>query len=179
MSFSDADLITRVLLNDDRHAFGELVRRYQSAVRGMLRKLTSGDDSLADDLSQDTFIQAYRKLSKYKGHAKFSTWLYRIAYNLFISDIRRKRELISFDENPIESSVPAVTDQIELKQDLEMAMKQLTVNECAAIHLCYQEGLSHEEAARVLDCPLGTVKTHILRGKNKLREILSVWRKGT
>ena len=70
-AFADADLIARVVVNDDRHAFSELVRRHQSAVRASLRKLTRGDEGLADDLAQETFILAYRNLSKFRFDAKF------------------------------------------------------------------------------------------------------------
>lgn len=176
MSFSDGDLIARVLLNDDHHAFGELSRRYQSTVRNMLRKLTAGDLALADDLAQETFIRAYRSISKYKGKGKFSSWLYRISYNLFISHIRKKREFTSRSEDkPIEGEVPSDSERIHLKLDLASAMKRLKEQERAAINLCFQKGLSHEEAAEILDCPIGTVKTNILRGKNKLRRFLQDW----
>src|SRR5580698_7859178 len=89
---SDAALLTRARIGDDRHAFGELVRRNQSAVRAALRKLTRGNQALADDLAQETFLLAYRSLRNFRGDAKFGTWLYRIAYNVFVSDTRRRRE---------------------------------------------------------------------------------------
>src|SRR5438034_7360208 len=90
---SDAQLIARVLVQDDRHAFGELVRRHQSVVRAWLRKLTAGNHALADDLAQETFLLAYRNLRSFRQEAKFSTWLYRIAYNAFLADIRKTRQL--------------------------------------------------------------------------------------
>ena len=90
---SDAALIARVVVSDDRHAFGELVRRHQSAVRATLRKLTSGNSALADDLAQETFLLAYRNLKSFRQEARFSTWLYRIAYNAFLADARKMKEL--------------------------------------------------------------------------------------
>ena len=81
MELTDADLIARVLANDDQHAFGELVRRHQSSVRGLLRQLTRTDVSLADDLAQETFLRAYKNIRSFRGEARFFTWLYRIAYN--------------------------------------------------------------------------------------------------
>ena len=90
---SDAALIARVVVGDDRHAFGELVRRHQSAVRATLRKLTSGNAALADDLAQETFLLAYRNLKSFRQEARFSTWLYRIAYNAFLADARKMKEL--------------------------------------------------------------------------------------
>ena len=79
MSLTDADLVARVLLDDDHHAFSELVRRHQSAVRGLLRNLTRTDAALADDLAQETFLKAFKHIGSFRGEAKFSTWLYRIA----------------------------------------------------------------------------------------------------
>src|ERR1043166_8284441 len=90
---SDAQLIARVLVQDDRHAFGELVRRYQSAVRATLRKLTGGNQALAEDLAQETFLLAYRNLRSFRQEARFSTWLYRIAYNAFLAAARTTKEL--------------------------------------------------------------------------------------
>jgi RNA polymerase sigma factor (sigma-70 family) len=168
----DSDLIARVLLDDDHHAFGELVKRHQSTVRATLRKLTAGNETLADELAQDTFLKAYRSLGKFRGEAKFSTWLYRIAYNVFQSDARSTKYHEPFDESQLEPQMP---EAIDLRQDIEAAMIRLTDKERAAIALCYTSGLTHEEAADVLQWPLGTVKTNILTGKEKLRRYLAPW----
>jgi len=82
---SDGQLIARVVVSDDRHAFSELVRRHQSSVRATLRKLAGGNAALADDLAQEAFLLAYRNLKSFRQDAKFSTWLYRIAYNVCLS----------------------------------------------------------------------------------------------
>ena len=97
MELTDADLIARVLADDDQHAFGELVRRHQSSVRGLLRQLTRTDIALADDLSQEAFLRAYKNIRSFRGEARFSTWLYRIAYNCFREDARRRKELVGVD----------------------------------------------------------------------------------
>src|SRR5438045_5565259 len=89
---TDAELIARVVVRDDRHAFSELVRRHQSAVRTTLRRLTVGNHALADDLAQDTFMLAYRNLRSFRQEARFSTWLYRIATNAFLADARKRKE---------------------------------------------------------------------------------------
>ncbi|HEX8678919.1 MAG TPA: sigma-70 family RNA polymerase sigma factor, partial [Chthoniobacterales bacterium] len=98
MSLTDADLLARVLLHEDQNAFSELVRRHQSAVRGLLRQLTRSDLALADDLAQETFIRAYKNIRSFRGEAKFSTWLYRIAYNCFREEARKRKELVGIDE---------------------------------------------------------------------------------
>ncbi|MHB8878678.1 MAG: RNA polymerase sigma factor [Myxococcaceae bacterium] len=167
MSPSDTELIARVLANDDRHAFGELVRRYQSEVRGMLRRLT-GDAAAADDLAQETFLRAHRSLGQYRGGAKLSCWLYRIAYNAFISQARRSPPPMAY-----EAPVSASMDHVLSRHDLMRAMAELRPDERAALALTYGQDVSHEEAARILDWPLGTLKTNVLRAKDKLRERLA------
>lgn len=176
MPLSDHDLIARTLADDDRHAFGELVRRHQSTLRAFLRRLTGGRHALADDLAQEAFLEAYRTLSRYRGDAAFSTWVLGIAYNRFRSARRRERETVEWTEDTAaESRAPSFTAAADLKHDLALAVGQLTADEQAAIHLCFGEGLSHQEAASVLGSPLGTVKTHVLRAKDKLRAQLRAW----
>jgi RNA polymerase sigma-70 factor (ECF subfamily) len=173
VSFADAELIARVLSSQDKNAFGELVRRYQSPVRGFLAKMLRGDSHTADDLAQETFLKAWRKLGAYRGDASFSAWLFGIAMNEFRSANRKRKELLSEDvlEMPPEAEMTARGPSLKL--DLTEALSRLSFEERAAVVLCCQNGLSHEEAAKALECPLGTVKTHILRGKEKLRQYLS------
>src|SRR5436190_10473653 len=128
---TDAELIARVVVQDDRHAFSELVRRYQSPVRATLRRLTAGNDALADDLAQETFLLAYRNLKSFRQEARFSTWLYRIATNAFFADARKMKELPLSDE--AESLAPAdaaagqgVARSAALSIDLERAMAILS-----------------------------------------------------
>lgn len=187
-SVTDEQLIARVVIHDDRHAFSELVRRHQSGVRATLRRLVAGDHALADDLAQETFLAAYRNLASFRQEARFSTWLYRIATNAFLAAARRRREVLLGDR------VGEVADEVDadgghddalstrdhadgaaLRLDMERAMAVLSDAERAAIVQCYHNDLSHEEAAYVLGCPVGTVKTHILRGKQKLRARLAAW----
>lgn len=184
---TDAQLIARVVVQDDRHAFSELVRRHQSAVRATLRRLTAGNHALADDLAQDTFMLAYRNLKSFRQEARFSTWLFRIATNAFLADARkRKEELLgdrdadlAADEDDDESRAgDGASDHTRgaaLRLDMERALAVLSEGERAAIVQCYHNDLSHEEAAYVLNCPVGTVKTHILRAKLKLKSQLAAW----
>ena len=176
MSFTDADLIARVLLQEDHNAFGELVRRYQSPVRGFLIKMTNGDTHLADDLAQEAFLKMWKKLGTFRSEGKFSTWLFGIAHNEWRMEVRGRREVAmeELDEQPPEPEQSDDAAKSNLRLDLAEAMKTLTAAERAAIVLCCQNGLSHDEAAQALDCPLGTVKTNVLRGKEKLRRRLAV-----
>ena len=172
MAFTDADLIVRVLSRADQNAFGELVRRHQSPVRLFLTRMTRGDTHLADDLAQETFLKAWQKLRAFRGEAKFSTWLFGIALNEFRALARRRHEFADPPEPASGESGSSSADTL-LRLDLTDALKLLNSNERAAVLLCCQNGMSHEEAAQILDCPLGTVKTHVLRGKEKLRRRLA------
>jgi len=185
---SDDELIARALVADDRHAFAELVRRHQSSVRACLRKLSAGNHALADDLAQETFVLAWRNLKSFRREARFSTWLYRIATNCWLADARkRKEELLgdrvdavaeAEDEDAAMANGSAHADHARgssLKLDLERAMAVLSEAERAAIVQCYHNDLTHEEAAYVLGCPVGTVKTHVLRGKQKLKAALAAY----
>ena len=187
----DAQLIARCIVADDRHAFAELVKRHQSSVRACLRKLTAGNHALADDLAQDTFVLAWRNLKSFRQEARFSTWLYRIATNCWLAQARKRREELLGDRDvevgdddaddpggaPGEGADHAAT--ATMKIDLERALARLSEAERAAIVQCYHNDLSHEEAAYVLGWPVGTVKTHILRGKQKLKAALAAWAPAT
>jgi RNA polymerase sigma-70 factor (ECF subfamily) len=184
---SDGQLIARCIVGDDRHAFAELVKRHQSAVRACLRKLTAGNHALADDLAQETFVLAWRNLKSFRQEARFSTWLYRIATNCWLAQARKRQEellgdrddaIVDDESDAHDGDRPSTHDHAyttTMKIDLERAMATLSEAERAAIVQCYHNDLSHEEAAYVLGCPVGTVKTHVLRGKQKLKRALAAW----
>jgi len=165
-----------VLASEDRSAFAELVRRHQSPVRAFLTRMTRGDSHLADDLAQETFLKAWKKLHSYRGSAKFSTWLLGIAFNEARGEARRRKDNLMEDAigSELEQAEHSSAINSNLRMDLEEALKSLTLNERAALLLCCQNGLSHSEAAAVLDCPIGTLKTNVLRGKEKLKRRLSI-----
>jgi len=172
---TDNALITRALAGD-RDAFGDLVRRHQSAVRQFLRHLARGDAAAADDLAQETFVTAWRTLPRYHGGSAFNTWLLGIAHNHWRNARRRERSHDALDAtNPPEFSTPASTHQSDLSHDLNAALAQLDSDERTVLHLGYQQGLSHPEIAALLACPLGTVKTNLARGKARLRNLLTAW----
>jgi len=170
MGPADAELIARVLERDDRHAFATLVRRHQSAVRTLLRRLSAGDEAFADDLAQETFLRAYRGLAGYRGGAKLSSWLYRIAYNVYQS--RRPPQVEVALELTAEPADEGPTSDALLQRRLEGAMRVLSPPERAALTLAVRDEASHAEIAEILDCPVGTVKAHLVRGKEKLRRKL-------
>jgi RNA polymerase sigma factor (sigma-70 family) len=172
---SDAELVARVCLEDDRHAFATLVRKYQSQVRQLLRRLTCGDSAWADDLAQETFLAAYKSLRSYRGDARLSSWLYRIAYNRWLDNTRLAEEKARRKSTNVVPDEPISSRDVtraEARHDLEKLMVVLNNDERAALALTYGADATHEEAAAILGCPLGTLKSHVLVAKEKLRSEL-------
>lgn len=171
MGDPDQRLVAEVLSDGNPKAFGRLVERYQTPVRGFLFRLVKGKADLADDLAQDTFLTAFRRLETYRGSGKFSSWLFRIAYTTFLQELRRSARVQEVELTGDEQGTVTPHDPTA-SIDLERAMAGLRKEERTAITLCYTYGMSHSEASTVLGLPLGTVKSHVERGKNKLRAIL-------
>lgn len=165
---NDAASAERRAATGDVAAFGALVRQHQSSVRGFLRRLTKGDHALADDLAQETFLAAHRKIAQFQGQGSFTGWLYAIAWSRFLMETRKRKlePLDDMDERVAPSIDPAI------KLDLEKAMAQLRAPERAALTLCFAMGMPHEEAASVMGVPLGTLKSHVARGREKLKNLL-------
>jgi RNA polymerase sigma factor (sigma-70 family) len=153
-----------------RDAFGELIRRHGSAVRGLLRRL-GADSSAADDLAQDAFLAAYEQISDFRGEGTFQAWVKRIAARLYVRRWRREAraaalaELAADFDAPAADGATASADRI----DLDDALATLSAVERMCVSLCYGADLSHVEAAAALNTPLGTVKSHVKRGLDKLR----------
>jgi RNA polymerase sigma-70 factor (ECF subfamily) len=174
VSDSDASLVARVVGDDDRTAFELLVRRHQSPLRNFLRRLANNDWARADDLAQDTFMKAYNALATYAGSAQFSTWLYRIAYNTFLNDQRKRHPATEFDE--AEHSPPAAAEDRGAESDVWSAVARLPTRQQAVFYLHYRKDLSHSEVAITLGVPLGTVKSDLSRGHATLKRDLDDWR---
>jgi len=167
----DHQLVARVVSGEDTEAFGELVRRHQSHVRNFLRKL-SGDYSLADDLAQDTFMHAWDKLQTYSGKGSFIGWLLKVAYTTFLQSKRKsKRYAEVLEEVGYVTDVEERTSAppVEEAGDLERFLAVLTEEERAIMVMSYACGLSHREISDATDMPVGTVKSVIFRGKEKIR----------
>lgn len=171
----DAALIDEIRRDGDPRAFGTLVRRHQGRIRAQLRQLLRDDPAMADDLAQETFVLAWRKLEQFRGEARFSTWLHRIAHACFLQHRRRRADAACPSTPEPGHADPADTGNPELRLDLDRALGRLSEPQRVALLYCAQLGLSHEEAATVLELPLGTVKTHVTRGKARLRALLSDW----
>lgn len=168
---SDAALVARVVADDDRAAFELLVRRHQSPLRAFLRRLVRNDAARADDLAQETFIKLFRSMDTYRAQAKFSTWLYRIAYRTFLDDWRRRAGQ-QRHESIEDSSAPDTAGIAANEWDSQRAMEQLSERQRAVFDLFYGKGMTHDEVARALDAPVGTIKSDLRRGIERLRQVL-------
>lgn len=172
----EAAILDQARQDPDGPAFRELVSRHQSSLRNSLRYLCGWDESLADDIAQETFIRAYRNLPGFRVDARFSTWLYRIAINLLVSHHRRQKER-SADPRQLQSRLAseAVENGFDLQQDLASAMSTLPIEQRIALHLCLYNEYTHSEVADIMQVPLGTAKSHIARGKARLQKQLRAW----
>jgi RNA polymerase sigma-70 factor (ECF subfamily) len=154
----------------DRPAFGELVRRHGSAVRALLRRM-GADGASADDLAQDAFLSAFEQIAEFRGEGAFRTWVSRIAARMYARRWRRDARADQLAEDAGDDTSPGLGADARI--DLDDALKSLTEAERVCVSLCYGVGLSHSEAATALNAPLGTVKSHVKRGLDKLRSRLS------
>jgi len=170
-SLADNELVARAVSGQDTAAFGELVRRHQSHVRNFLRKLC-GDYSLADDLAQDCFLHAWDKLQTYSGRGSFIGWLLKVAYTTFLQSKRKSKRyaeiLESAGQVADQESRSKVVENEEIT-DLEKFLAVLNEEERAIMVMSYACGLSHREIGDATDLPVGTVKSVIFRGKDKIR----------
>ncbi|NBB15036.1 sigma-70 family RNA polymerase sigma factor [Caulobacter sp. SLTY] len=150
----------------DRAAFGELVRRHGSAVRGLLRRM-GAQPSTADDIAQDAFLTAFERIAEFRGEGTFAAWVKRIAARLYVRKWRKDSRMTDEVEQDDEGHGGEVSTVSRI--DLDEAMKSLSEQERLCVSLCYGAGLSHAEAAETIGAPLGTVKSHVKRGLDKLR----------
>lgn len=165
-------LIVSLASRGDREAFAELVRRRQSWVRNLMRRCC-GDANQADDLSQQVFLQAWRKIRQLKTASHFGGWLKLIAVNEWLQYRRRNDPLrgASHDEQ-----VPlASTDKRNVAIDLDRALSTLPSPVSLCIVLSYYERMTHDEIVALTGLKLGTVKSHIRRGSERLREMLAAY----
>ena len=170
---NDIALVTQVAVFHNKRAFDQLVRKYQSPVRRFFLNQTLGDAQLSDDLAQETFIKAYLNITKFRGLSSFSTWLMRIAYNVFYDEMRkRKVESEELKENT-QVAGTSLTSQISpltssLKMDIYAALALLKPDERTCITLQLIDGYPIDEISKITGIPDNTVKSHLRRGKEKM-----------
>lgn len=151
--------------------FETLVRTHQGVVRAFLCRI-SGDAALADDLAQESFVKAHGALHQLSSPEKARSWLFGIAYRTYADHARKEARRRALRETGTSEPPPPAVPSGQ-KLDIERAMDALTPDCRAVILLCLLHGMSHAEAAKTTGLPIGTVKSHIARGKVSLRLCLS------
>lgn len=172
-----------IALHDSLQDFEQLVERHQEMVFRTLARLTGEREGL-EDMAQETFLRLFRALPHFRGDAQVSTFLYRIIVNVVNDEFRdrQKARLAS----PIDDEAarglahtgasPAVlAERSQMQQAVEDALRQLAPSDRIILTLHYQEGRSYEEIAAILDSPMGTVKTHLYRARERLKIIMKEW----
>jgi RNA polymerase sigma-70 factor (ECF subfamily) len=174
--YSDLTLVTKVAVFRDNKVFDQLVRKYQSPVRRFLLNLTLGNDALADDLAQDTFLKAYQNIGQFRGTASLQTWLMRIAYNTFYDYKRQnKHEHTGMDDAKTAYQLNAMHTHdapVGEKLDVRTALAQLSEDERTCITLQMIDGEPIDHIAQITGMPANTVKSHLKRGKEKMKNFL-------
>ena len=156
----------------DRAAFQELVARRQTWIRNLLRRCC-GDATLADDLSQQAFLQAWRNIARLQQPGRFGAWLKRIAISVWLQHKRRNDPLHrAADASDYEQGH---TEPAGIALDLDNALASLSEPVRLCVVLSYHEGMTHGEIATFTELPLGTVKSHIRRGTQRLQELLAAY----
>ena len=156
----------------NRDAFAELVNRRQAWIRNLMRRC-SGNADLADDLSQQVFMQAWRAIDQLADAGRFAPWLKRLAINTWLQHKRRNDPLEGAD--PHEETRAAQQEKPGIAMDLDRALATLPEDVRLCIVLSYHERMTHGEIEDFTGLPLGTVKSHIRRGTQKLQEKLSAY----
>lgn len=169
-SLHDVELCSYAAAGEGR-AFGELARRHGSAVRYLLRRM-GAQAAEADDVAQDAFLTAFQRIAEFRGEGTFAAWVKRIAARQYLRRLQRDRRLTELSEDAAEDADVSGGDA-DHRIDLDEALKVLSKAERLCVSLCFGAGLSHSEAAEALNLPLGTVKSHVKRGLEKLRARLA------
>jgi RNA polymerase sigma-70 factor (ECF subfamily) len=171
-SRSPENIVVRLARNGDRKAFSELVSRRQAWIRNLMRR-SCGDMALADDLSQQVFLQAWKTIPQLQDPGKFGPWLKRLAINVWLQHRRRNDPVSGAAE--LRDQAMASDDAARIAADLDAALATLAHDARLCIVLAYHEGMKHDEIAELTDMPVGTVKSHIRRGSLRLREQLAAY----
>jgi RNA polymerase sigma-70 factor (ECF subfamily) len=168
-------------------AYDELVRLYQERIYATIYHMTSNHED-ANDLTQETFVKAYRVLKSFKGSSSFYTWIYRIAVNKTINFLKQRRNRMHVSLNDLDSSAERDPDLValisektprrdvnlvELQEKLNAAMQKLSEPHRLVVTLHDVQGMPHEEIAKIMDCNIGTVRSRLFYARQQLQAYLS------
>lgn len=164
----DERLVLLVQATADSSAYTELVKRHQDALLAFLHRFT-GNRALAEDLTQDAFLKAYQKISRFRKDATFRTWLFTIGYREFLQHTRKSGVISRMLQAFHLQGAPDTEAPTSLGIDLDKGLAQLPEKERAALLLCDVFGMTHTEASQAMDTPLGSVKTYVRRARKLMQ----------
>ena len=182
----DLALVNRAK-EEDAAAYDQLVRKYQERIYATVYHMTSNHED-ANDLTQETFIKAYRALKSFKGDSSFYTWIYRIAVNKTINFLKQRKNRVHMSLNDMDFNaendpdmVALVSDKTprrdlgiaELSEKLNAALQKLSEPHRMVVTLHDVQGLSHDEIAKIMDCNVGTVRSRLFYARQQLQATLS------
>lgn len=179
MNHTDDQIYVTKVLEGDARAFETLVNRYKDFVFTLAIRMTKNRED-AEEVSQDTFVKAYKSLQRFKGDSKFSTWLYRIAYNSSLDKLKKQKKnannttINEFTEHQIKTLDNALSnlEQKEYEQAIQDCLHQLPAEDCSILTLFYFEDLSLEDISKILNIKPNNVKVKLFRSRKKLATIL-------
>ena len=179
--------LVRRAQREDTAAFDELVRRYQERIYATVYHMTSNHED-ANDLTQESFIKAYRALKSFKGDSSFYTWVYRIAVNKTINFLKQRKNRVQMSLNDLDFNAEHDPDLValishntprrdlglaELQEKLNAAMQKLSEHHRMAVVLHDIQGMSHEEVGAIMDCNVGTVRSRLFYARQQLQAYLA------
>ena len=182
----DLPLVRRAQ-QEELAAYDELIRRYQERIYATVYHMTSNHED-ANDLTQETFIKAYRALKSFKGDSSFYTWVYRIAVNKTINFLKQRKNRVQMSLNDLDWNaehnpdlVALISDKTprrdlnlaELQEKLNAAMQKLSETHRLVVTLHDVQGLPHEEIGRIMNCNVGTVRSRLFYARQQLQAYLS------
>ncbi|MEA3504921.1 MAG: sigma-70 family RNA polymerase sigma factor [Bacteroidota bacterium] len=181
MNLSNDNIYIEKVLNGDRSAFSFLINNYKDMVYTIVLKIVRSRED-AEEIAQDVFLKAFQSLSTFRKESRFSTWIYRIAYNMAIFKTRQKRVVVeAIDENIIENySVDNIHENVfaldadEKRKLIDVVLDNLPEDECLLITLYYKEECTVNDVAEILNLTQSNVKVKLHRTRKKLSQKLNV-----
>ncbi|MFP4500422.1 MAG: RNA polymerase sigma factor [Candidatus Hydrogenedentota bacterium] len=168
----DLDLVRRSK-RGNREAFSELVRRHQQIVYNVAYRFMR-EPAMAEDMSQEAFVKAFRLLKGFRGDCSFSTWMYRVTCSVCLTELsrRKKRGEVSLQPKHIGQAATLPDENFDMPEHIRRCVTMLPDRYATIVALYYLQGVSYDEIARAMSIPMGTLKTWMHRARKQLRKIV-------
>lgn len=169
---ADLQLVNRAK-SGDPEAFSELVKRHQQIIFNVAYRFMR-DVASAEDMAQEAFLKAYRLLKGFRGDCSFSTWMYRVACSVCLTELNRRKRRGEVELTPANLNATAVqpSDNFDIPEQVRRCVTKLPDRYATIITLYYLQGVSYEDIAEVMNIPMGTLKTWMFRARKQLRKIV-------